>query len=230
MKFMRSTAMLLAVLMIFGLTGCGKKTTPYTPPVSVPSNSSSTSLPLQDSRPDSDTSASSVAPSQNEPEWPKDDFSALPQEVQQLFLTAQTLYGYFYLAPPATEGESASINGMEVFHVSPAAFADYSAFYTAVLSCFTADYAESALFGNEEYFSLDGELYTSLASRASNSTFRYAKAELTSQTDTQIDFAVTAHYYEAYQPENLRESTKTVNYTAVYTENGWRFSLFGGYL
>lgn len=212
---MRFSAFACSVFLAAGLllTGCGAAGQPA---------SSSASLP-----PVSSSAAATPAP---EPVWPADDFSALPESIQGLFPQAQTLYNYFELAPPPCDPDTVSVNGETVYHVSAAAYADYAAFYQAALGCFTPDYTEKELFGREEYLALDGALYTLVTPRDANSTFRWAQAQLVSQTDTEIHFTVTAHYYEAYLPEAERESTKTVSYTAVQTDAGWRFSEFGGYV
>ena len=51
--------------------------------------------------------------------------------------------------------------------------------------------------------------------------------ELQSQTETQIDFIVTAYYFDSFHPtkDDIPEK-KSFPIQFVLTENGWRFSLF----
>lgn len=223
---MRKTLLACALLALCLLSACGKKPPQYIPP----SASAAPTAPAASRPALADSSSSESDSSEPDSALAGDDFSALPTEIQALFAKAQTFYNYFELAPPPTGTEPFSINGQTVYPVLSSSFADYATFYRALEGCFTPDFTEDLFFTYDSYASVGGALYTSMTSRPPNSTFQYAQAEVTSETATELRFTVTAHFYEDYLPEAQRESTKTVDYTAVLTDAGWRFSEFGGYL
>ncbi|MEG0803673.1 MAG: DL-endopeptidase inhibitor IseA family protein, partial [Pygmaiobacter sp.] len=173
------------------------------------------------------TSSSATSGAVSLPTFPQkeDDFSALSPEVQTLFQTALNLHYCFSLSAPEMDpAQTVSINEQEYQLVTDPRFPDYASFYRALTDVFTEDYIESELLSLDTFVSFEGKLYSCAGARGANITFVNAVAAVDSETADELKFHITAHFYDDYLPEGSRDSEKTVAYTLVMTQSGWRFS------
>ncbi len=134
---------------------------------------------------------------------------------------------------------SATINDIMYFPCG----VDYASFVDYFESVFTYKYSAELLnqmnAENRKFLNVGGELYEVGTGWGGNLLYSGRKFELTSKSDSEIKFKLTAHYSykdhitdEEYDemPENEREYDKEFTFTMKNTPNGWRFDEYNLWL